>query len=177
MKPNMRRPWTIGVIAVAAATLIAHAGTEKVEFPSGFETTFTRYEVVDRIDRKKTRFMYMNAEAWEAAVAGAPLPYGSVVVMEDHKIRMIDDETPVVDSQGRLISMDGTTNVFVMEKRAGWGQDYPDDVRNGEWEYAWFAPDGTRSDKPMTACFECHKTRSAEDFTFTTFKAIAAQKK
>lgn len=176
MKLKTPMTWSVGLVVAVAAAYIAHAGTEKVSFPTGFETTFTRYEVVDRADRNKTRFMYMNSKGWEAAVAGEPLPYGSVVVMEDHKIRMIDETTPVVDSQGRLISMDETTNVFVMEKRAGWGQDYSDDVRNGEWEYAWFAPDGTRADKPMTACFECHKAQAAEDFTFTAFKAIAAQK-
>jgi len=28
-----------------------------------------------------------------------------------------------------------------MEKRTGWGRDYPDALRNGEWEYRVFTAD------------------------------------
>ena len=27
-----------------------------------------------------------------------------------------------------------------MEKRKGWGTEYPDNIRNGEWEYQAFTP-------------------------------------
>ena len=161
-----------GALALSATALFVSAGTDKVLFPAGFETDFTRYQVVDRHDRKRARFMYMNTAAWDAAVAGAPLPDGSIIVMEDHKVRMVDEETMVLDAGGGLIPTDETTNVFIMEKRAGWGAEYAEDVRNGEWEYAWFSPDGVRSDRPMDGCFECHKAQEGEDFTFTTFQAV-----
>ena len=166
----------IGMAAAAATAAGVHAGTEEVALPADYQTDFVRYEVVDRLDRKKARFMYMNADAWAAAEPGQPLPDGTVVIMEDHDIRLDGAGEPVLDSAGRVIPTDVVTNVFIMEKRAGWGADYPDELRNGEWEYAWFGPDGVRSFKPMTACFECHKAQDAEDYTFTAVKAVAAQK-
>lgn len=166
IRPLLPAFLTVGLIAAAAP-----AGTELVAFPSGFATDFVRYEVVDRPDRKIARFMYINRAAWEAAKAGEPLPDGTVVVMEDHEVRM-NGEKPVTDAQGRMIPTDVTTNVFVMEKRAGWGAEYPPELRNGEWEYAWFGPDGARSEKPLNRCFECHKAQEAEDYTFTTFRAV-----
>jgi hypothetical protein len=56
-----------------------------------------------------------------------------------------------------------------MEKRAGWGAEYPADIRNGEWEYRAFKTDRT----PNTAanlqnCFKCHKPLDARlDFVFS----------
>ena len=128
-----------GMIWIAALGLAATAGiagTDKVAFPEGFQTAYTLYTVVDRHDRKRARFMYMSPIAWEAAVAGQALPDGSVLVMEDHSVRMAGEEQTVLDSQGNLIPTDETTSVFVMEKRAGWGAEYTEEKRNGEWEYA-----------------------------------------
>ena len=34
-----------------------------------------------------------------------------------------------------------------MEKRTGWGTEYADDIRNGEWEYQAFKADKTVNDK------------------------------
>jgi hypothetical protein len=57
----------------------------------------------------------------------------------------------------------------VMEKRTGWGAQYPDDIRNGEWEYRAFKADKT----PNTAaklenCFKCHTPLEARlDFVFS----------
>jgi len=56
----------------------------------------------------------------------------------------------------------------VMEKRAGWGAEYPEAQRNGEWEYQAFRAD--RSPNPnanLTACFNCHKPQSGQDFVFS----------
>ena len=56
----------------------------------------------------------------------------------------------------------------VMEKRAGWGTEYADDIRNGEWEYAAFGADGKFNDKAnYKACFQCHKPHDAMDFVIS----------
>ena len=45
-----------------------------------------------------------------------------------------------------------------MEKRTGWGTEYPDDIRNGEWEYQAFKADKSPNTAAnLTACFNCHK--------------------
>jgi hypothetical protein len=60
------------------------------------------------------------------------------------------------------------TGIFVMDKQAGWGAEYPDDIRNGEWEYARFTPEAQRHpNADTTPCFQCHKFVSGQDFVFT----------
>jgi hypothetical protein len=64
---------------------------------------------------------------------------------------------PVKDAKGRFVKGD-LIAYAVMEKRAGWCAEYPDDIRNGEWEYSLFGPDGKFNDKAnYKACFQCHK--------------------
>lgn len=164
---------SLAVALLAASTLPAPAGTEDVAYPQGFETGFLRYATRDKVERKIVRFFYVNRDAFQAAQPGAPLPYGTVLVMEDHEARLGADQAPIRDAEGALIPTDEVSNVFVMEKREGWGADYPDAVRNGEWEYAWFASDGQRrTDKTMDRCFECHKAQADSDFTFITVDAV-----
>jgi plastocyanin len=55
-----------------------------------------------------------------------------------------------------------------MEKRAGWGAEYPAEWRNGEWEYAAFNAAGVLNDKAnYKACFECHKPHEKQDFVIS----------
>ena len=55
-----------------------------------------------------------------------------------------------------------------MEKRDGWGTEYKDDIRNGEWEYQAFGPDKKVNDKAnLTACFACHKPHAGQDFVIS----------
>jgi hypothetical protein len=155
----------------------ALAGPDKIAHPEGYATEFVRYFTVDRPDRGIVRFFYVNREALEAAKPGQELPRGTVLVMEDHKVRLDANEEPVSDAQGRLIPTDEVTNVFVMEKQDGFGQEYPPEKRNGEWEYAWFLPDGSRkADARFDGCFSCHLSRTARDFTFTFYKYVLDQK-
>ena len=56
----------------------------------------------------------------------------------------------------------------VMEKRYGWGTEYKDDIRNGEWEYQAFGPDKKVNDKAnLTGCFQCHKPHEKQDFVIS----------
>ena len=56
----------------------------------------------------------------------------------------------------------------VMEKRTGWGTEYPDDIRNGEWEYSAFTADQKFNDKAnYKACFQCHKPHAKQDFVIS----------
>lgn len=153
--------------AALLATSTAFAGPERVAYPAGFETKFARYAVIDRKGKPTARFMYVDRPSLAAAKAGEPLPDGAVLVMEDHAIR-VEGDAPVLDAAGRYIPTDAVTNVFVMQKGAGWGDAYPADVRNGDWEYAWFMADGARrADKTMENCFACHKKQTDADYTFS----------
>ena len=73
----------------------------------------------------------------------------------------------VKDANGRLIR-GRLDRIVVMEKRTGWGTEYPADLRNGEWEYGRFGPDGKPSESVnYNACFQCHKPKTESDFVFT----------
>ncbi len=63
-----------------------------------------------------------------------------------------------------------------MQKEKGWGAEYPDETRNGEWEYAAFKPDGSRIERDYKPCFECHKPIEDLDYVFSLEELVAAAK-
>ena len=75
---------------------------------------------------------------------------------------------PQVAKNGRFIQ-GNIAGYTVMEKRTGWGAEYPDSVRNGEWEYQAFKADKTPNTAAnLTACFNCHKPLGAgADYLFS----------
>ena len=164
---------------VLAAAAPAVGGPERVAFPENYAKKFTLYDKIDKTKKKKkekVRFMYANPAA--LSVSSGPLPSGSIIIMEDHAIEVDADGAPKMASNGRLIPTAKVKNVFVMEKRSGWGKAYPADKRNGDWEYAWFLPNGKpKPGKTMEKCFACHKARAASsDFVFTMKKIRAKAK-
>jgi hypothetical protein len=49
-------------------------------------------------------------------------------------------------------------------------------MRNGDWDYAWFQPDGQlKPDAQYGGCFSCHAYREGRDFTFTYAKFLSDQ--
>lgn len=162
--------------AAVGATFLAGyalAGPERVALPGGYQKSFTRYLEVDRPDRKIVRFMYVNPEANAAARAGTDLPHGTVLIMEDHPAELDPSGQPKRDGDGRMIASGQVSAVFVMEKRPGWGEAYPPDKRNGDWDYATFNGDGSRrANANYDGCFACHKSRAQRDFTFTYWKSV-----
>lgn len=154
--------------ALLGAGLQAWAGPERVEFPVGYQQTFLRFGEVDRPDRKpqQVRFFYVDPKSAAAATAEQPVPDGAVLIMEDRRARLDANGAPLRDAQGRFIASDEVVNVFVQEKRVGWGEAYPAATRNGDWEYAVFEPDGRRRNANTAGCFACHLPRAPTDFTF-----------
>ena len=85
----------------------------------------------DNPTRKIVRNFYVNPEAFAAAKPGLPLPDGTLIILADNKARLAADGTPLLDQQGRLIPEPGWAAIGVQEKRAGWGEGYPPEKRNG----------------------------------------------
>ncbi len=172
------------ILATLTAVLTAplQADTGKVELPENYASKFVRYTSVDKPDvdepeKTKMRFFYVNPESLAAAVAGQPLPAGTVLIMEDHAVERDAEGNPLTDSSGRLIPATAITNIFVQEKQTGWGAEYAEEMRNGEWEYAWFDAEGKRrEDKSMDGCFTCHKGTAATDYNFTFTPIVTAIK-
>lgn len=166
-------------IAFALTLLLAapaFAGPEKVELPADWRSRFVVYNEVERPDRdpNQVRLMYANPEAIAAARIGAPAPRGTILVMEDRVAERDAAGKPILDARGRMKPSAQIVNISVMEKREGWGAEYGPAQRNGEWEYAVYAPDGAKRQGVNTQpCFVCHLPRvGARDYTFTFLRWV-----
>lgn len=162
--------------AAAATTTLAQTrpyatGPHNIDLPADWQQRFIRYTTVDKPDRKIIRNIYINPEAFAALRPGAPLPYGSLVIMADQRARLDAQGNPLLDGHGRMIPEPAFIAIAAQQKERGWGEGYGPEQRNGEWEYARFSPtDGSRVEGPLNACFTCHlQARAQQDFTFTTW--------
>ncbi len=134
--------------ALAALLLAAPAWAEpnRVLFPDNLDaleqyTTVTRGEV--------TEFMYTSRAALDAIQAGESIPEGAQVILQDWR--------------------DGEVyRLFVMQKGAGWGEDYDEAARTGDWQFQWYWPDGSINMEENTErCRACHQSREGREFMFT----------
>jgi len=140
----------------------------RVTFPVNY-ASWVLYNVIDREDQREVHEQYTSREALDAATAGKPLPYGTIVVSANHKAQLDIQGRPRRDSKGSFIAGD-LDRITVMEKRPGWGAEYPDELRNGEWEFAAFTPDGRRNAQvPAQTCMACHKPHAHLDYIKTYF--------
>lgn len=156
-------------LALVAFTVPSGAGPEKVKFPADYKK-HVLYATVDRHDIKQHRELYGTPEAVQAMKEGKPLPSGSVLTLIQHKARLDAQGTPVKDAAGRFVKGD-VAGITVMEKRTGWGTEYPPELRNGEWEYGAFSADGKLNEKAnYKACFTCHKPHEKQDFVISLAK-------
>jgi hypothetical protein len=165
---------SLAVIAGTAVVVPVLAGGDKVAFPADYDKGVL-FTTVDRPDNKQYRELFTSAAAIEAAKKGEPLPSGTVITLVQYAAKLDAQGNPEKDANGRFIK----TNIIgyaVMEKRSGWGTEYPDNVRNGEWEYQAFKADKTPNTAAnLTACFNCHKPLDKQDFVFVYDKMKAAK--
>jgi len=166
----MRRRWPIALMLVpmtlALASVPGSAGPEKIAFPANYKD-HVLYATVDRYDNKQYRELYGTPDAVKAAREGKPIPSGTVLTLIQYKAQVDAGGNPVKDANGRFIKGD-LVGVTVMEKRTGWGTEYPDDIRNGEWEYSAFTADLKFNDKAnYKTCFQCHKPHAKQDYVIS----------
>jgi hypothetical protein len=101
-----------------------------------------------------TEELFTSRTAIDAVKKGQPIPSGTVITMEDYR-------------DGKLF------RYIVMEKRTGWGAEYPPDKRNGEWEFQAFNDDkSVNHSENLDRCFACHK---GQGFVFTLDRMKSAK--
>jgi plastocyanin len=168
----MRVPRLLTLVPVVAATVAGlavpgAAGPDKVKFPANWKD-HVLYTTVDRYDIKQHRELYASTQAAvDALKAGRPLPDGTVLTLIQYKARVDAAGNPVKGADGRFVKGDLIAHT-VMEKRKGWGAEYPAEWRNGEWEYALFNAAGALNEKAnYKACFQCHKPHEKADFVIS----------
>lgn len=156
-------------LALAVAATLAgqvRAGGELVKFPE-------RYAEGVRLSRPVgergniVEEIFTSRAAIDAVKRGQPIPSGTVITLVEYKAKLDDQGNPLKDASGRLIKGE-ISRYVVMEKRTGWGAEYPPEKRNGEWEYQAFKADKSVNDKEdLNRCFSCHKAKEQQDFVFT----------
>ena len=164
-------------LATAFAAVSARAGGDLVKFPENFASGLL-YTTVDRPDNKQYRELYVSPPAAiEAAKKGESLPSGTVLTLVQYAAKLDANGNPEKDANGRFIKTDKILAYTVMEKRAGWGAEYPESQRNGEWEYQAFKADkSVNTGANLSACFNCHKPLDKQDYVYLYDKMKAAAK-
>jgi hypothetical protein len=160
----------LGAVAAVQAQAPAYRpGPHNIVIPADWQATFIRYTTVDKPDRKIIRNLYINPEAFAQIRKGEPFPDGTLIVMADQRARLDPQGNPLLDTTGRFIPDPPIIAIGAQQKRRGWGEGYPPEKRNGEWEYASFTPDLQLRDVNLNGCFTCHLPLAARDYTFTTW--------
>lgn len=113
-------------------------------------TRFRRFRLLQP-DAVSTEEVDKHAEN-ERRVSGLN---GSILVMEIYNAKKNAEGTFEKSADGNLVKAD-LAKVFVMQKGAGWGKGAPENLKNGDWIYSAFKPNGERLDVDYTACSGCH---------------------
>ncbi len=155
----------------------SHAGPEQVALPQDYANAYVHYKTLDKRDQDPdvVRSIYINPEAAAVARPGAPLPEGTRLVMVDHFAALDADGRTLVGRDGAMIPTDSVKQILMAEKQPGFGAEYDETLRNGDWEFAAFLGDGSR--KPnvnFDRCRECHLQAQRTDFTFSVFPNLDA---
>jgi hypothetical protein len=161
--------------AVLFAIAPVGAGSDKVTFPAGYATGIM-YTSHDLSDAKEFREFYVTPAALPAARKDQSLPSGTVITLARYNVQLDARGNPVKDQNGRFVKAE--LKAFrVMEKRTGWGSEYPASKRDGEWEYQAFLADGRVDERVnLDSCFQCHKNGDSVNFMFTAAQLKSAAK-
>jgi plastocyanin len=163
----LRAAIAVSVIAtLSAVALQVRAAGDKIVFPEAFESG-VHYATRDRPDVKRVHDIYGPRTAIDAVRRGQPIPSGTVLVLVQYLAKVDEKGVPVKGPDGRFVKGD-LFAYGVMEKRTGWGAQYPEDLRNGDWEYQAFTAQRKVNEKAnLKACLQCHKPHEKQDYVMS----------
>ncbi|MED3689380.1 cytochrome P460 family protein [Peribacillus butanolivorans] len=119
---------------------------ELVEFPKNYDKG-VNYTTVNRGNVREE--LYTSQKAIEAVQNDQPIPDGTVITLEIYRDEKLDE-------------------IFVMEKRDGWVDQNPSEMRNGDWLYQEFNGDKSVDyEEDIGRCFSCHANQERDDFVNT----------
>ncbi|WP_106743467.1 cytochrome P460 family protein [Yoonia maritima] len=146
MKPKLTRTTFVAALGIGTFTaLLATAEETRVTFPD--LDALIHYTTVNR--GNVTEHMLTTQAAIDAAQAGQKIPDGTQVVLVDYR-------------EGEVY------RYFVMEKGPGWGAEYDDGRRTGDWQFQFYWGDQSINMEESTArCQSCHQARSDVEYMYT----------
>ena len=164
-----------GASGGAKSALLANVVKSNLAFPENYQASFVKYHTINFPATKQVRYYYANPAAVQAAKAGKPLPDGSYLLAEVYAAKLDADGKPVTGSDGFYVP-EKQLLYTAMGTGAGWGNDIPEALRNGNWNYAVFTLDKKpRPGVNQAECLGCHKPLDSVSYTFT-LKQLAAAK-
>ena len=114
----------------------------KIQFPADYKQSFTHYTTINFPKRKQVRHYYANPAAIQAASQGKPVADGAVLFVEIFKAKLDADGKPALGTDGFFVK-DKLAAYTAMEHQKGWGDQFPEMLRNDGWHYAVFKADQT----------------------------------
>ena len=149
-------------VAVGQQALV-NPGPNKVAYPENWSKG-VMYATVDRPDTKQYREFYTTPEVLAAVRAGKPVPDGALITLAAYMAQVDASGVPLKDANGRYLK-GNLAAVNVQQKMKGHGDDIPAAIRNGDWQYQSFTPDGKVNDKAnLTACYQCHLPFAKDEY-------------
>ena len=151
----------------AKSSFLPNLSTSHVTFPEGYKDTFVKYHAINFPATGQVRYYYANKAAVQAAKQGKDLPDGSVLFAEVYTVKLDADKKPVTGSDGFYVP-DKLIFYTAMARNPGWGKDFPEMLRNEDWNYAVFTTD--KQQRPgvnQAECLACHKPLDKVSYTFT----------
>ncbi len=156
-----------GVIGLGLTAGVAVSEEPRVSFPANYKTEFENYLSLDRVQNPDQIIrLFANNIALEAAREGKELPNGSILVGEVYKAKKDAEGNIETSALGRRMRGKFAA-VAVMEKGEGWGEKYPAGLKNGDWDFAIFSPDGKPLNKDLNACRSCHAPMASTQYLFS----------
>ncbi len=159
--------------SMAAGPALVGPKDGELPYPSDYRQWNPFLREVQRPDVKQVRDIYINRIGSQVE-AGQPFADGSIMVMELYKVKT-DGEVLVSGADGKLVKGE-LSKIFVMQKGDGWGQQMPDNLKNGNWVFSAFGPDGKPLAEDFTKCRACHAPMAGKDFTPRLDEYLQARK-
>ena len=165
-----------GASSTARSAFLPNLAKTGVTFPENYKGSFVKYHSINFPAAKTVRYYFANPAALSAAKEGKDLPNGAYLFAEVHSAKLDAAGNPVMGSDGFYVA-DQLQFYTAMARDAGWGKDFPDLLRNDDWNYAVFSLDKTHRAANQADCLACHKPLDKVSYTFTLDQIAAAAKK
>ena len=155
------RHWTFLALAVIGCSSItmpmtAQSGSTpkdgELVYPADYKTYSAFLHGIQKPDA--VRDLFINPTGAKAQ-AGQAFANGSILVMEIYNAKKNAEGTFEKGADGNLVKAD-LAKVFVMQKEEGWGKNAPENLKNGDWIYSAFKPNGERLEVDSATCRGCH---------------------
>ncbi|HET7362079.1 MAG TPA: cytochrome P460 family protein [Burkholderiales bacterium] len=160
----------------AKSAFLPNVARTHIAFPEGYKQSFTQYHTIDFPATKQVRHYYANKTALEAAKQGKPIPDGAVIFVEVYTAKLDANKNPITGADGHY-APEKLVAYTAMATGKDWGKDFPEMLRNGDWNYAVFTPDKQqRAGVNQAECLGCHKPLDKESYLFTLKQLAAANR-